>query len=46
MQEEYDAARTECLKDRGCRVIRFTNDEVYRQLPAVLEAIMAVCEGE
>ena len=46
MQEEYDAARTEWLQDRGYRVIRFTNDEVHRQLPAVLEAIMAACEGD
>jgi very-short-patch-repair endonuclease len=46
MQEEYDAARTEWLQDRGYRVIRFTNDEVHRQLPAVLETIMAACEGD
>jgi len=45
MQEEYDSARTEWLQDRGYRVIRFTNDEIHRQLPTVLEAIMAACEG-
>jgi hypothetical protein len=46
MQGQYDTARTEWLKDRGYRVIRFTNNEVRRQLPAALEAIMAACEGE
>jgi very-short-patch-repair endonuclease len=46
MQGEYDTARTEWLENQGYRVIRFTNDEVHRQLPAVLEAIMAACEGE
>jgi len=44
MQEEYDAARTEWLEEHGYRVIRFTNAEVLRQLDAVLESILAVCE--
>ena len=42
-QREYDAARTEWLEARGYRVIRFTNDQVFRQLPAVLETILAAC---
>jgi very-short-patch-repair endonuclease len=45
-QTEYDAARAEWLEMQGYRVIRFTNQEVYRQLPAVLEAILAACQEE
>ena len=49
-QIEYDEARTEWLNDRGYNVVRFTNLEVQRQLPAVLEAIWQECakraEGE
>jgi very-short-patch-repair endonuclease len=46
MQREYDAARTQWLQDRGYRVMRFTNDEVVRQLSAVLESILAACEEQ
>lgn len=42
-QVEYDEARAERLEIQGYRVIRFTNQEVYRQLSAVLEAIWAAC---
>ena len=42
-QIEYDEARTEWLNDRGYHVMRFTNQEVQRQLPAVLEAIWQEC---
>jgi len=45
-QIEYDEERTEWLETQGYRVIRFTNQEVYCQLPAVLEAIWAACEGQ
>ena len=42
-QVEYDAERTRWLeRERGCRVLRFTNDEVRDQLDAVVEAILAV----
>jgi very-short-patch-repair endonuclease len=44
MQEEYDTVRTEWLEERGYRVIRFTNDEIFRQLDGVLESILAACE--
>ncbi len=46
MQEEHDATRTEWLEKRGYRVIRFSNDEVFGKLDAVLESILAVCEGQ
>ena len=44
MREEYDSVRTEWLEERDYRVIRFTNDEVFHQLNAVLESILAACE--
>ena len=34
-----DAARTATLEAYGVRVIRFTNDDVVRQLPLLLDAI-------
>lgn len=41
-QVEYDAKRTAWLNEqRHYRVLRFTNDEVYRQIEAVVEAIEA-----
>jgi very-short-patch-repair endonuclease len=36
---ESDAARTAFLESRGYRVIRFWNNDVLNNLPAVLEAI-------
>jgi len=42
-QAKYDAARTAWLEARGYRVIRFHNDDVHRQLDAVLESIRAAC---
>jgi very-short-patch-repair endonuclease len=42
-QRDYDRDRTAWLKDRGYRVIRFTNREVTRQLDAVLETIVREC---
>src|SRR3990170_2988994 len=47
-QAEYDAARTEWLAAHEVRVIRFTNDEVMRNLPSVLVAIRRACglEGD
>ena len=39
-QVEYDQARTAWLSDRGCAVIRFTNQEVFVHGEAVLNAIL------
>jgi len=45
-QAEYDAERTRWLeRGRGCRVLRFTNDEVHTQLEAVLESILAAVKA-
>ena len=39
-QVAYDIARTGYLTDRGLNVLRFTNDEVERNLPGVLSRIL------
>ena len=40
-QADYDAARTEWLNEqKHYRVLRFTNDEVHRNIEAVLEVIL------
>jgi very-short-patch-repair endonuclease len=39
-----DAAREQVLHDRGYRVARFGNDEVYRNIEGVLETILAALE--
>ena len=38
-QQEYDQIRTEQLESYGYRVIRFKNEEIMNELPAVLERI-------
>lgn len=40
-QAEYDASREEHLRPCGYRVLRFSNDQVERDLPQVLEQIPA-----
>ena len=43
-QIEYDEARTRWLSNAGYRVVRFTNQDVYSNLDAVLEAILRECQ--
>ena len=43
-QVEYDEARTQWLNDAGYRVVRFTNQDVYSNLDAVLETILRECQ--
>ena len=44
-QEQYDAERTRWLEsEKGMRVIRFTNQDVLRDLDAVIEAIREALE--
>lgn len=43
-QEDYDQARTEWLVERGYRVIRFTNEDVYKHIDDVLNEIFLVCD--
>ena len=44
LQKEYDAEREEYLIAFGFRIIRFTNEEITRNLEAVLQKIVEVCE--
>jgi very-short-patch-repair endonuclease len=37
--QAYDARRTAYLRDAGLEVLRFPNDVVFKELPAVLDAI-------
>ena len=37
--QAYDERRTDYLRRHGITLIRFSNDLVFRELPAVLEAI-------
>ena len=38
-RQDHDAERSQILESAGLRVIRFTNDEVLNDLPAVLQQI-------
>jgi very-short-patch-repair endonuclease len=42
---EYDAERDAHLISRGFNVLRFQNDEVMNNLPAVLEKILCTCQS-
>ena len=39
-QKEYDQERTRYLKKQGCRVIRFWNTDVLKNIEGVLESIV------
>ena len=39
-QAEHDEVRTECLQDRGYRVLRFWNQDVLRDTDSVIAAIV------
>ncbi len=41
----YDARRDAWFADNGYRVLRVTNDEVYRNLDGVCETVLAWVEG-
>lgn len=41
-QQQYDLAREEILRSKGFRILRFTNDEVYRDRSKVLSSIEQV----
>lgn len=43
LQKEYDAEREEYLKSLGFRIIRFTNEEVTKNLKGVLQKIVEEC---
>ena len=39
INNEYDFKRTELLNKLGYKIIRFTNEDIYKSLELVLEAI-------
>ncbi len=43
-QEEYDAARTAWLEEQGNRVVRFSNQQIYRHMDEVMQYIFELCE--
>jgi len=43
LQKEFDAEREADLTARGFRVIRFTNQEIFKDLPTVLKKIVESC---
>jgi very-short-patch-repair endonuclease len=43
-QEDYDKARTEWLEGRGYKVIRITNEDVYKHLEDALKEIYLTCQ--
>lgn len=43
-QEEYDTNRTAWLEEQGLKVIRFSNDDVMRNLDGVMEVVCQVCK--
>ena len=45
-QEVRDQVREQALLERGFRVIRFTNDEVMRNIDGVLESILDACNEQ
>ncbi len=42
----YDALRTETLKSRGLRVLRFSNEMVLEQLPEVIKKIKEIIRAQ
>ena len=42
-QQRYDSERDRVMSQRGLRVLRFANDELTRDLEAVLQRIAAAC---
>jgi very-short-patch-repair endonuclease len=44
-RQEYDQKRTHWMECCGLRVVRFTNDEVMKNLVAVLDATAAWCSS-
>ena len=44
LQQEYDADREEYLMNLGLRIIRFSNDEITKNLKGVLQKIVQECQ--
>ena len=46
VQMDYDAVRTAWLESQGCRVVRFTNAQVMKDIVSVVEGIRLACGEE
>ena len=46
IERRKDAIRTAALEAEGYRVVRFWNDDIYRNLPDVLDRVIAAADGE
>ena len=46
MERRKDASRSAALEAEGYRVVRFWNDDIYRNLPDVLDRVIAAANGE
>ena len=44
-ERRRDAIRTATLEAEGYRVVRFWNDDVFRNLPGVLDCVIAAVNG-
>ncbi|NUQ83463.1 MAG: DUF559 domain-containing protein [Anaerolineales bacterium] len=44
LQKDYDAEREEYLASLGFRIIRFTNEEIQKDLKGVLQRIVEECK--
>ena len=44
-QEAYDAARQESLEEQGYRVVRFSNQDVLKNMDGVLGMIFELCSS-
>jgi len=42
-QKEYDAEREAYLIARGFRIIRFSNEDIFEDLPTILKIIIEAC---
>jgi len=45
-KKEYDARRTDFLKQKGYDVLRFTNEEIHQDLEGVLEILREKCKKQ
>jgi very-short-patch-repair endonuclease len=46
LQVEADAIRSRELEAQGCRVLRFTNEQIETDLETVLSVIQSACQSE
>ena len=44
LQQQYDAEREDYLRSLGLRLIRFTNEQIQKDLKGVLQRIVEACE--